>query len=98
MLGIDLTNVKRFENIGLKFAQRILSKREYEEFLISENQALFLARSWAIKEAIYKADNNYFSFKEIELVKKNKQWTFPGFAISISHEDNYVIAIALKKE
>ncbi|BBA22461.1 ACP synthase [Mycoplasmopsis bovirhinis] len=97
--GVDITQISRFENKSIKFARRILSDGEYELFkklVNSKDKALFLARAWAIKEAIFKADNQYFEFSKINLVKLNNRWTFQNFAISISHEGNWLIAFVVK--
>ncbi|EFF41761.1 4'-phosphopantetheinyl transferase superfamily protein [Mycoplasmopsis alligatoris] len=99
MLGVDLVKISRFNNKSLEFAQKILSKNELEEFLAldKDQKALFLARSWAIKEAIFKADNTKNKFSKIDLCKINNKWTYKNFNISISHEDDLLIAIAMKE-
>ncbi|CCP24123.1 Holo-acyl-carrier protein synthase [Mycoplasmopsis cynos C142] len=97
--GTDLTTVSRFKNKSQKFAEKILSEQEYVQFQKMEDErqkSLFLARVWAIKESIYKADNSFYDFRKINLVKINGRWTFRDFSISISHERNLLIAFVVK--
>ncbi|EIE41061.1 holo-acyl-carrier protein synthase [Mycoplasmopsis canis UF31] len=97
--GVDLTRISRFKDKSLIFAKKILSANEFQEFQkLSDidSKSLFLARSWAIKEAIFKADNQYFNFSSIDLIKINKRWTFKDFSISISHEGDLLIAFVTK--
>ncbi|VEU76636.1 holo-ACP synthase [Mycoplasmopsis columbina] len=98
-IGVDLVKIERFKNKDLNFAKRFLSSKELNYF---ENKTLkmdtqTLASIWAIKEAIFKADNSYFNFSKIELTRENNQWLHQEFDISLSHEGDYVTAIALKK-
>lgn len=103
MLGIDLVKISRFKR-SLKHSQKQLSRYltldEIKMLNTLENRdakLIFLAKTWAVKEAIFKADNNYFEFKKMNLVHKNNKIYFENFEISISHENKYLIAIALKK-
>ncbi|QNM93701.1 4'-phosphopantetheinyl transferase superfamily protein [Mycoplasma sp. Pen4] len=99
-IGVDLTNIKRFENVKNSFIKRVLSPGELDEYQkieLIESKIRFLARSWAIKEAIYKADNQYADFRKINLVKQNHIWTFKDFAISISYEGDFIIAFVVKE-
>lgn len=58
-IGTDIVHIPRMEALlqkhGDKFAERILSKQEYSEFELSANQAAFLAKRFAAKEATAKA-------------------------------------------
>ena len=58
-IGTDIVRVERMvENLtkhGDKFAQRILSEHELSEFLVKKDQAHFLAKRFAAKEATAKA-------------------------------------------
>ncbi len=98
MVGIDITSIDRFKTKGDTFAKKILSKEEYSEWTISETKDIFLATRWAIKEAIFKSDNNFSNFSNINLKKINSKYCFKEFQISTSRENNYIIAIALKKK
>ncbi|MGY6171988.1 4'-phosphopantetheinyl transferase superfamily protein [Candidatus Mycoplasma pogonae] len=99
MIGVDIAYIPRFKNKSLKFVQRILSPLEYEEFLTKDiaEKSLFLAKSWSIKEALFKADNSLLEFNKITLIKKANNYYFPGFKISTSKENNYVIAFVIKE-
>ena len=58
-IGTDLVEYARIEKIfaqyGERFAERILSKSELEQFESHPNQARFLAKRFAAKEALAKA-------------------------------------------
>ena len=58
-IGTDIVHVTRIqENLdryGEKFARRILSETEFEEFARNTRQANFLAKRFAAKEAMAKA-------------------------------------------
>lgn len=58
-IGIDLVRISRIEAAlerhGRRFAERILSRRELEEFSGNPRQAAFLAKHFAAKEALLKA-------------------------------------------
>ncbi|UUM19943.1 MULTISPECIES: holo-ACP synthase [unclassified Mycoplasma] len=99
-IGVDIAKISRFKDAKFSLIQKILSKQELIDYqnTSSEHQALFLARSWAIKEAIFKSDNSYSQFSKINLTKVNNKWTFNNFSISISHEDDFVIAMVVKNE
>lgn len=96
MIGVDLTKISRFENKDEKFAKKILSNEEYKEWE-KQKSSKFLATRWAIKEAIYKADNNFYEFKKIDILN-GKFYSHKNFNISVSNEDDYIIAFVTKKE
>lgn len=58
-IGTDIVDVRRMaENLtkhGERFAKRILSASEFDEFSSQNNQAAFLAKRFAAKEATVKA-------------------------------------------
>lgn len=58
-VGTDIVEVKRMaDNLvkhGERFAKRILSASEYDEFSLNINQSAFLAKRFAAKEAAVKA-------------------------------------------
>lgn len=58
-IGTDLVHIPRMEALllkhGDKFAERILSESEFDIFKQSPNQASFLAKRFAAKEATAKA-------------------------------------------
>jgi len=58
-IGTDLVHIPRMEALlakhGNKFAERVLSEGELATFLKTKNQAAFLAKRFAAKEATAKA-------------------------------------------
>ncbi len=98
MIGIDLTKVSRFEGKELQFAKRILTEKEFGFFELSNNKTKFIATRWAIKEALFKADNSLRNYPHMEIEKNLGRYEFEGFEISTSDEDDLVIAIVINKE
>ncbi|MGL5204891.1 MAG: 4'-phosphopantetheinyl transferase superfamily protein [Metamycoplasmataceae bacterium] len=96
MVGIDITSIERFKNKDEKFAEKILSNDELINWKNIETKDVFLATRWAIKEAIFKCDNKYFNFREIDIKKIDNKYCFSSFGISTSRENDYIIAIAIK--
>lgn len=105
-IGIDIVNKSHFNNVSDNFVKRFLTKKEYLEYLNLENsyKINFLSGRWAAKEAIYKAISNY---KKINLINieilydKNRKpfcSNIDNVSISISHSDNYSIAMAIYKK
>ncbi len=99
--GIDLTNItrKEFKEEGL--IKKILHPQEYEIYL-SLDDALknkYVAKHWAIKEALFKAYNHKYGMDKILIEKINDHLVCKiddiSFTISISYEDDYVIASAM---
>lgn len=96
MIGVDITSIKRFENKKISFVKKILSNREFIEWEKSENKQLYLAQRWAIKESLFKADNNLHNYHEIDISRNEKgKFIFKNFEISTSKEDDYVIAFVM---
>lgn len=64
-IGTDIVHVSRMnENLdkyGDKFARRILTDSEFNEFIDKNNKAAFLAKRFAAKEATAKAMGTGFS-------------------------------------
>jgi holo-[acyl-carrier protein] synthase len=58
-IGTDLVRIQRLQESldrhGERFARRILADSEWEEFSISGQKAVFLAKRFAAKEAMAKA-------------------------------------------
>lgn len=75
-IGTDIVDVNRMqaklEKSGPRFAQKILSAREYEEFVTVKKPAHFLAKRFAVKEALLKALGRGFGedmgFSDIEVM------------------------------
>lgn len=104
MLGIDLVENARIARDLERLAARVLSDLElevYNNLKLEKRKIEFVASRWAAKEAIYKAlGNNYnLGYKDFSIlndklgkpyVKTNLDY---NFLISLSHTDNYSIAI-----
>lgn len=102
MIGVDIVKINRFANKSDYFARRILSNRElnyYNQQIDIDSKTRVLASIWAIKEAIFKADNQNASFQKIELEHTDKGWKSQNFDISISHDEDagILIAFVIKK-
>ena len=77
-IGTDIVDINRMKTnlnkLGLRFAEKILSPNEYQEFLSAKKPAHFLAKRFAVKEALLKALGTGFrdglGFHDIE-VKHN---------------------------
>ena len=58
-IGVDLVDKYRFldliERFGNRFPNKILSKQEYEEYLLAVDKPSFLSKRFAAKEALSKA-------------------------------------------
>ena len=91
MIGIDCTTISRWEKFHVR-------KRERMAKLLKQDNTdpLVLAKSWACMEAMYKATgynpNGYVVFE------KRKPPVYIGdekIFLSLTHEGNQVIAVAL---
>lgn len=97
MIGIDITSIKRFENKKKIFVKKILSEKEFLRWEKSENKELFLAQRWSIKEAIFKANNKYHNFADIDITRETSgKFSFKNFEISTSKENEYIVAFVME--
>ena len=68
-IGIDLVEIGRtarlLEKYGERFAKRVLTENEQQEFSLSRQPAAFLAISFAAKEAFAKAIGSGFRYPVI---------------------------------
>lgn len=96
MIGVDITSIKRFENKKVNFVKKVLSDEEFKEWEKSENKLLYVAQRWAIKEALFKANNDLHDYHKINL-KRNEKGVFiyENYKISTSKENEYVIAFVM---
>lgn len=107
MIGIDMVRVDRIRDIKHKerFLSKVLTSSEINQYHLLTNpnrQDQWLAGRFAAKEAIIKVIQPFISMSNIELENRNKKLVFQynNFTIhvSISHEKDYAIAIALLKD
>lgn len=99
MIGVDITKISRFQNKNLDFVKRILHPEEVKQYnsVSLERQAKFLATRWAIKEAIFKANNKYHNFSDILILHNlNGTYSFANFQISTSDQDDLLVAFVLE--
>lgn len=94
MVGIDITKISRFDNWTESKIKRILHPEEIMELSQANDKSLFLATRFAIKESLFKIDNNLFHFDKINIRKENKRYVYKDFNISTSKEDDYLIAFS----
>ncbi|MCR8613132.1 MAG: 4'-phosphopantetheinyl transferase superfamily protein [Mycoplasma sp.] len=92
-IGVDITTISRFKNKGSSFIKKVLSEEEILEYNVSKNKPRFLAVHWSIKEAIFKVDNKYSNFKDINIIKENKRYKHDEFEITTSCEADTYISI-----
>lgn len=110
--GIDLVTISRFREMPRKekLAEKILTEIEYDEYTNSDDQGLYLARAWAVKEAVAKSFGTGIAddvvWKNMQLSKnKNGQPLLQlkkplireGIQchVSISHDGDSLIATAV---
>ena len=102
-VGIDLVKISRFENASEALVKRVLSPKEIELFNKESDscKASFMASRFASKEAYFKATQDGTNFNEISVLndKRGKPYIegHDEVVISLSDEDDYVIAIVMVK-
>ncbi len=100
MVGIDLVDITRIR-LDDSFANRILTSEELEvfrSFSLEKRQREYLAGRFAAKEAIYKAtqDIHYLHYSILnDETGKPYVKEHPEIAVSISHDADIAIAIAM---
>lgn len=94
-IGVDLVDIKR---IDLKIAKKILSYKEKEIFEKIDNDKIkkeYLAERFAVKEALFKADNSFFNYDKISVLNDDKGKPYldniNGY-VSITHDGGMVCA------
>lgn len=94
------TDIVEHARINLKIAKKVLAVAELNQFnkLITENQKIeYLASRIAGKEAIIKASNLKYTFKDIEIIRTEGKSivNIDNIKLSIAHEKEYSIAFCL---
>ena len=98
-IGIDIVENKRFENKSQSFLNLVLTDKEQVEY--KKRGLTYLTGRFAAKEAIMKALPNTKEYNFLDFEVLNNQdgspyvTNYPNIKISISHEKNYSVAIAL---
>lgn len=103
-IGVDLVMISRFEDKREYFVHRILTPREYDEYIHKENahlRCVYLASRFACKEAYLKARGKglfEIPFQEIEVLNDDHGRPYlhcEHAHVSISHEGDHVIAFVV---
>ena len=117
-IGIDIVGIDRIRRILAKyperFPKRILHPQEYSDYSIRKDQAAFLARQFAAKEAVSKALASGFSKNlypssiligrdrrgkpYVTLTTRADQTAKRTILVSISDEAEYAVAHAIVVE
>lgn len=102
-IGCDIVENKRLVDKSDLFIDKILTSKE-KELYQTRNKVEFLSGRFAAKEAIMKClpDIENYSFTDIEILNDEKGKPYCNIKgiedISISHEKEYTIAVALYNE
>lgn len=109
-IGVDIVENKRFKNkLDYNFLSHFLTANELKDYERFDNQQAkinFISGRWAVKEAVFKTLTSASrpSLKQIEIGYDNNRAPIVltpklnHIQISISHENNYSVAIALNDE
>ena len=110
MVGIDITKNERFKSFSdnEKKISKILSSKElefYSNIKLEKRKLEYLGSRFACKEALFKATNISFNFNQVSVLNSDcgKPYIVCNFLsdvnieVSISHEEEYSIAIVIIK-
>jgi holo-[acyl-carrier protein] synthase len=108
-VGIDIVKIDRIEKLfdkyGEKFLNRIFHREEIEEIEKVNNfkrKIEKIAGKFAAKESVFKVDNRFVDLKKIEILTDDKGQpfvkNFPHINVSVSHEKEYAVAVAVLME
>ena len=97
MIGIDLTRISRFNKMNLRRLSQMLGQHF--------DTATGAAKTWVCIEALIKAEKKKFNCKNIQLVFNknsppividNNNILSGKYELSISHEGDFIIGIAIR--
>ena len=97
-IGVDILKIER---INFKIARKVLSKQELEIFNSIENDKIkreYLAERFAVKEALFKADNSYFDYDQVSVLNDANGKPYLkdiNGLVSISHDSGLVCAFVV---
>lgn len=110
-IGIDIEEIRRFENKDKEFYERIFSPLEIDYCKTKANPAQHYAARFCAKEAVFKAlssfDEKEFEFNKIEVFHKNSVPTIRFLSeleqkyctkLSLSHDKTKAIAYVIIKK
>ncbi len=107
---ISNKRIKKLAKKKSNFINKVLHKNEIMLLNNKKNKKEyynFLSGRWAIKESIFKCVNNSYAFNKLEITydKQNKPYVLfhetettvkrLNLIISISHENNFTVAVAI---
>ncbi len=109
MIGIDIVEIKKIKRLikNKRFIERVFSQEEIEYCEPKKNKTQHYAARFAAKEAVWKALSGKYSIALKNIVIKNIETGKPivvlkdeklkklKIEISLSHTDNYAVAVAL---
>jgi len=104
LFGIDIEEISRFSKKKFSnnesFYNKIFTKSEIDYSLKKSNPYPHFTARFCAKEATIKALNNKISYKEIEVIMKNKKpmINLPNkktAMVSISHTKNYAVVLVV---
>ncbi|MFI3166883.1 MAG: 4'-phosphopantetheinyl transferase superfamily protein [Bacillota bacterium] len=107
-IGCDITKIEKFAKMSPAFVQKYFTKSEREYIASKENKQQTSAGIFSAKEAVFKTFgiNDFPILSEIEITHKNNipavklhgiYEKFGETEVSISHDGEYAIAYALRK-
>lgn len=107
MIGIDMVRIQRIAQVKQrdKFIKRVLTLDEqeiYHGLSTVRRQNEWLAGRFALKESIIKAIDDFISMSDINIQANNRKLSFTYkeqvLQLSLSHDEDYAIAIAVSGE
>jgi holo-[acyl-carrier protein] synthase len=94
MIGCDVVKINRFSKKLDRWAVKVLTPLELEEYSKKTNKLEYLSGRWAVKEAIFKAAG----VVNISILTDDSGKPYVlennNLAVSISHEKKYAFAVA----
>ena len=109
-IGIDISNIERFRKKSFEtnksFYEKIFTHKEILYCLKFKNSYERFAGKFALKEAVIKSLDRKINFSEIEtshlkskpMIKLIGSKEKYNFLVSLSHENNYAVAVVLSEE
>jgi phosphopantetheinyl transferase (holo-ACP synthase) len=98
MIGIDITKISRFDPAKLHFYN--------EKFKTNYLSIKDVAKFWVCFESLVKAEGKYFNHKDVKIsfspnqapeIKDTNGVLSGDYVLSLSHEEDLIIAIAMRK-
>jgi len=96
MIGIDIVEINRIQDNAPELLNKVFTKEEIKYCKKYDKAWVHLAARFAAKEAIFKACNEAYDYKKISILD-NKEVLVGDYHvfISMSHSENYAIAVAI---